>query len=375
MALTNTKAATGKPASAAAASAKFASLSRSKMVAGGGLPTGFEGTITKARYGVSNFQGKTQNPDGHYVLVGKILIQPDEGSDVPTDSDGAILPVEGMYSMGNKSLLSFVPSNDGTPAGASFDDYANLAVGVSEDGTQFTITSEDEATLEGLYALPTQQALDDAQKKGQLDENGEPSPQLRKGSNWDHFLECLEECWKPQPIPNDGTPNIAELLEGTHGRWDRIPQKSRRPSYAQSDGGYAKEILVLTAVTKTAKKSGATASTVAKLKATTPTAAPKTATKSAPVHVEPEPSTETAVGDDEFNTKLLTIVTEVTAAAGGKIKRMVLPGKMVTAFKGDPEGKDLAIKCVGKNGTWLADMTEAGALLFDAEEDTVALVA
>jgi hypothetical protein len=181
-----------------------------QMSAGGSLPDGFIGEVTKARFVPWNYQGKSKT-----VLGAAILITPDEES--------GFEPFTQYYSAGN--IEQFQPSNDGMEPVA--------------DPTDWSGTPDDLEDYEGVYALPV----------GQKD-------QLPGGSNWGHFLESLHECGMSY---EDMDADIT-FLEGVRGRFDRVPQRERKGIVSapveEGQKTFQKTILVITQLEKAAKAAG-----------------------------------------------------------------------------------------------------------------------
>jgi len=184
-------------------------------MAQGGLPDDFDGTITKAVFAPTNYDGKID----HYILAALITYKPDEsfGMDEFTQ----------IYSVGD--LQFFAPSKDG-------EEPVDLENGDGEE-------------LEGPYVVPT----GDRQ-------------QLARSSNFGFYLQHLEAAGFT------GLSETASLdsLVGLYGHFNQMEMPKRSGIVVQEgEGKRAKTLLVLTEVKEAPKaaKGKAKSETAAKAKA------------------------------------------------------------------------------------------------------------
>lgn len=186
-------------------------------MAQGGLPDDFDGTITKAVFAPTNYDGKID----HYILAALITYKPDEsfGMDEFTQ----------IYSVGD--LQFFAPSKDG-------EEPVDLENGDGEE-------------LEGPYVVPT----GDRQ-------------QLARSSNFGFYLQHLEAAGFT------GLSETASLdsLVGLYGHFNQMEMPKRSGIVVQEgENKRAKTLLVLTEVREAPKaakgKKAAPAAAKAKAKA------------------------------------------------------------------------------------------------------------
>lgn len=171
----------------------------------GGLPSGFWGAITEARYVPWNYKGKV----GKYTLAVRLTIEPDEDSGIDS-----IEPV--YYSCG--SLATHFPSMDGkTLAGdVDADTYMAMAKG------QAQVDDEDFDQMEGIYALGVKEA------------------QLNKNSNWAEFNKHLKTAGFSEISP------VLTYIEGVEGYFVRVPQPERDFRNGQgAKEGETRDILII----------------------------------------------------------------------------------------------------------------------------------
>ena len=217
------------------------SLNPERMVAGGGgLASGFVGTLEEARYLVFDYGGKSQPR-----TVARFKIRPDEDD----QEDDAVLPpaelakndgcVVAYYSVAKPT--EFLPSNDGEEA---IDDWES-----DEDGATFIAATESlwEKFRKSIQSLP----------KKERAEAEDAGPQLNNSTVWNEFLVKLIDAG----YDADDLENMADLseLEGLHARWDRVPQRPRPGMAARTneDGSEKKNMyLAVTEIREEEKAKG-----------------------------------------------------------------------------------------------------------------------
>lgn len=210
-------------------------------MAQGGLPDDFDGTVVKAVFAPTNYDGKLD----HYTLAALITLKPDDDSGHDEFTQ--------IYSVGD--LQFFAPSKDG------------------EEPVDMEGEEEGEA-LEGAYLVPV------GDRK-----------QLSNSSNFAFFVRHLEAA---------GFTGLAETasldsLVGLYGHWNQIELPKRSGIVAQADSG-RKGPRTLLCVTEIKDAPKATA----KGKAAAPKATAKANTKSKAAEAEEDDEGETLesrVGD------------------------------------------------------------------------------
>lgn len=287
---------------------RVASMRPDNMVSGG-LPTDFDGTVTEVRLCPWDY-GKQ---DQEHVLAVRVTIQPDEGQDIAGIDEGD--PVVQHYSCGK--LEDFVPSQDGE--------------------NPVDLEAEDITDMEGYYALPV------GKKEA-----------LNKNTNWAHFVQAaIDAGFDIDKIDAD-----VRCFEGTHGHFNRIPQKQRpgvnQGVAAEGQQQRQREILVLTEVHEDKPKAKVGAKAAAAKKAT-----PKAE------EAEEAPATN---GSGELNDRVTAAVLEVLGENDGTVAKSDL-GKLV-AKKLAPADKAKGLKLLNDN----AFLESAESFVYDADEGTVTAI-
>lgn len=165
-----------------------------------GLPSGFNGTITKAVACPWDYNGAIKE----HVLAIRVTFEPDE--------DSGFEPFDQHYSLGAGSLSKWAPSLDGTtPVDLDGDDISEM------EGPRLVWIGPEKVPESGRY--------------------------LGKGSNGEHFLVSLIEAgFKEEDMSDD-----LDLgwMEGIYGYWVRVGQKKREGlKEKEGDKNQDKQILV-----------------------------------------------------------------------------------------------------------------------------------
>ena len=255
-------------------------------MAQGGLPDDFDGTITKAVFAPTNYDGKID----HYILAALITYKPDEsfGMDECTQ----------IYSVGD--LQFFAPSKDG-------EDPVDLENGDGEE-------------LEGPYVVPT----------------GERQ-QLARSSNFGFYLQHLEAAGFT------GLSETASLdsLVGLYGHFNQMEMPKRSGIVVQEgENKRAKTLLVLTEVREEAKPA-------AKSKAKASASKAKAKAKAVEEEVEDAPDDEETEGGIEV--EVGNVIVEALAEANDNtLPKSTLVSIIVKSFT-DVKKKAEAVKLVAND--------------------------
>lgn len=271
-----------------------------------GLMDDFDGEIIKARFCLWDYNGTIQAP----VLGVAITIQPEEGD-----------PFTQHYSAGD--LDRFAPSRDGNEP---ISDEAKVG--------------EDEA--EGEFAVRTGKA-----------------ESLSNSTNFAQFLTAALDAGMSK---DRLSANVAEMLEGVYGHFNRIAQKKRSGVMSQKvdakgnavDAKRPSEILVITEV----KEKPAGVKKVAK-------AAPVTAGKP----VGGGPSGVKATGDD-LDTALVGIVAEAVADAGDDgLSKKALANLAIRKLPGNHKAK--GVKRIVETEFLESGGGDSALWVYDGESETL----
>jgi hypothetical protein len=299
---------------------KYASSDPDAMLAGGGLPTGFEGVVARARYTAWDYGGSEKfrrNREAKgltpAILAVRLEIEP-----TSTTDDGAEVesPVIAFYAAGE--LDQFAPTDGDESAEEILERLEKLDIG-------------DEG-LDGLYAAQVGSKED-----------------LGRNSNYGFLLRKTREA-PGSDLTERTSPNVAEMWEGVHGRWDRIPQPVRGglDHPAEGEAKRANDILVITKFTdapKVASKSKSTSTSKGSAAAATSKAA-----------------------DNGLDEKIDEAMISVLSDADGAIPKTKLPGLISKALKGDK----MQLKAV-KRVSDPEYLNREEGWSFDADEGTVSL--
>lgn len=270
---------------------KFAFSDPDTMVQAG-LIDDFDGVITSARYVPWNYQGNRQQ----YSLAVLLRIHADDGTEV-----------EQYYSAGD--LKQWVPCNDlvnGTPAGATLDDYLTLAKGEGQ------FDPSEQKNYEGVIVVAGP---------------GNSQEGLPNSSNWAHFVGvALDAGFEKTRLSK----TLNEGFDGLRAHFKRIPQKTRTGMATRGgeggEGDRQKTILVMTQVLGQGQaQAPGVKSTV------TPTVTPTPVVAAQPV-VQAAPAPSAGDIDARIEQMILTVLGE---AGGNPVNKAILPGKVMATFAGD----------------------------------------
>lgn len=278
---------------------------------GGGLPSDFAGRVIEARTEIWNYDNGdgplTDDETGEpvFTMAVRVTIEADDKETYPE-------PIVQHYSAGNPQHFS--PSLDSV--NASPVDDAGLS--------------------EGVVFIP----------------NGAKSA-LSNSSNFAHFCSALRDAqWKGKFDPD------VRFLEGIYAHWERVGQKKRNGIVnPQTEGGYAKEILVPTKILTGAQM-------------TQPVGKPPVARPAGAPPVKAQQSPIPAAANEEFDAKLGGIVLGALQASPGGVKKGSLAGMVMKAPNLTQPEKAKAVTRIASNDFLGGGMTNEW-WLFDAETGVV----